>query len=479
MAFCEVGKPAPEFSLACIQAEQSAPRRASLADYAGRWLVLVFYPRDFSFVCPTELTLFSAHLCDFATRDCDVLGISVDSIQTHREWLATPPSEGGLGPLRFPLASDPDGEASRAYGVWVEEKELSTRGLFVIDPDGVLQYTVKHNLSVGRRPDVVLRVLDALRSGGLCPANWTSADGNIDPEKVLRPGRTLGRYRIREAVGSGSFGTVFAAWDLRLERMVALKVLKRNVFDSRDVVLAEARAAAALNSPHVCTIYAVDEEDGLPVIAMEYLDGMPLSDLVAQGLDRPAVVRLARQIASGLVDAHQYGVVHGDLKPANVLVTSRGVAKIVDFGLGQRLPPRRLPREKRTRTRPPRRKTGADTERIEATVDFVAPAGEGMIRGTPALHGRPNRPAPNQPLGQATSTPSDSCSTKCSPDVRPIPIGPSSIRSSPSAPRTSAPNWPSRSDEPFQGLLLAMLSRDATRRPTIPEVERQLAELAR
>ena len=242
-------KPAPEFSLACVQAEQSAPRRVSLADYAGRWLVLVFYPRDFSFVCPTELTSFSAHLCDFATRDCDVLGISVDSVETHQEWLTTPPSEGGLGPLRFPLASDPEGEASRAYGVWVEEKEVSTRGLFVIDPDGVLQYTVKHNLSVGRRPDVVLRVLDALRTGGLCPANWTSADGNIDPEKVLRPGRTLGRYRIREAIGSGSFGSVFAAWDLRLERMVALKVLKRNVFGSRDVVLAEARAGRRAEQP--------------------------------------------------------------------------------------------------------------------------------------------------------------------------------------------------------------------------------------
>jgi serine/threonine protein kinase len=96
-------------------------------------------------------------------------------------------------------------------------------------------------------------VLDTLKTGGLCPASCTSAGGTIDPELALQAGRILGHYRIRGKLGGGTFGTVFAAWDLRLERMVALKVLKRNLFESRDAVLAEARAAAKLNHPHVCT----------------------------------------------------------------------------------------------------------------------------------------------------------------------------------------------------------------------------------
>jgi eukaryotic-like serine/threonine-protein kinase len=338
MRMARVGEAAPEFALACADARDDARCSIRRSESAGRWLALVFYPRDFSFVCPTELTSFSARWMDFAQRNCDLLGISVDSVELHREWLQTPPSEGGLGPLQFPLASDPDGSTARDYGVWVEEKQVSTRGLFLIDPDGILQYAVVHNLNVGRTPDEVLRVLDALQTGGLCPASWTSADGTIDPELALLPGRILGHYRIRQKLGSGTFGTVFAAWDLRLERMVALKVLKRNVFESRDAVLAEARTAAKVNVPNVCTIYAVEEEDGLPLIAMEYLEGRTLSHVMAESLTRDAARTIAVQIASGLVAAHAQQVVHGDLKPANVIVSADGTAKILDFGLAG--PPR-------------------------------------------------------------------------------------------------------------------------------------------
>jgi eukaryotic-like serine/threonine-protein kinase len=152
----------------------------------------------------------------------------------------------------------------------------------MIDPDGVLQYAVIHNLNVGRNPEEVLRVLDALQTGSLCPASWTSADGTIDPELALQPGRILGHYRIRHRLGVGTFGTVFAAWDLRLERMVALKVLKRKVYESRDAVLAEARAAARVNHPHLCTVYSVEEQDGLPLIVMEYLQGRTLAQVISE-----------------------------------------------------------------------------------------------------------------------------------------------------------------------------------------------------
>jgi alkyl hydroperoxide reductase subunit AhpC len=335
MYVAHVGKRAPAFILRCINAGDERSRSVRLSDYLGRWLMLIFYPRDFSFVCPTELTAFSARVPDFSQRECELLGISVDSIELHQEWLSTSPADGGLGQLQFPLASDTEGTVARAYGVWVEEKEVSTRGLFVIDSAGILQYAVLHNLSVGRSPDEALRVLDALRTGGLCPASWTSADGTIDPERALQPGKILGHYRIQRQLGAGTFGTVFAAWDLRLERTVALKVLKRKVFESREAALAESRVAARLNDPHVCTLYAVEEEDGLPVIVMEYLDGQPLSQMITDGLACDAALDLAAQIASGLAAAHAEEVVHGDLKPANVMVTKHGIAKILDFGLAR------------------------------------------------------------------------------------------------------------------------------------------------
>jgi eukaryotic-like serine/threonine-protein kinase len=466
---CEVGKPAPRFALTCVIADDGASRSVTLGDYAGRWLVLIFYPRDFSFVCPTELTSFSAHLADFAERDCDLLGISVDTVELHREWLTTPPAEGGLGPLRFPLAADLQGDAAKAYGVWVEKKEVSTRGLFVIDPEGVLQYSVKHNLSVGRRPDVVLRVLEALQTGGLCPANWTSADGNIDPEKALRPGRILGHYRIRQSVGAGTFGSVFSAFDLRLERTVALKVLKRNVFESRDVVLGEARAAAALNSPNICTIYAVDEEDGLPVIAMEYLDGSPLSEVIERGLERDVALDLARQIAAGMADAHEGGVVHGDLKPANVIVSEKGIAKIVDFGLANAS-------ARTSGTESKRPAAEVDTEQIDATIEFVAPETQGSIQGTPAYM------SPEQANARPATAASDVYSFglvfyemltgRPAHADRPILETLLLVQN-----QDLGPELADQVDEPYGELLAAMLARNSSNRPGMGAVIEMLTAL--
>ncbi|MBS0260912.1 MAG: redoxin domain-containing protein [Planctomycetes bacterium] len=331
-----ISQPAPDFSLPAITANAAEPRQVTAEDYRGHWLLLLFYPRDFSFVCPTELTSFSAHAADFQKRQCQILGISVDSIETHRAWLQTPVSAGGLGPLQFPLAADTDGQLAARYGIWLPDKQVSARGLFLIDPQGAVQYGVVHNLSVGRSVDEILRVLDALQNGGLCPASWTAADGTIDPERALQPGRVLGHYRIRRLLGQGTFGSVFAAWDLRLEREVALKVLQRKAADSLAAVLHEARAAAALNHPHVCTIYAVEEIDGLPVIVLEFVDGRALTSVLAESPDESVRLRIARGIASGLAAAHARRIVHGDLKPGNVLVDRDLQPRILDFGLARR-----------------------------------------------------------------------------------------------------------------------------------------------
>lgn len=363
--------------------------------------MLLFYPRDFSFVCPTELTAFSATIDDFERRDCDILGISVDSIELHREWMATPESEGGVGALQFPLGSDPDGTVARAYGVWVPDKEVATRGMFLIDAEGVLQYMVVHNLSVGRTPDEVLRVLDALRTGGLCPASWTAADGTIDLDSALEPGRILGHYRIRKRLGGGAFGSVFAAWDMRLERMVALKVLRRTLLESREATVSEARAAARLNHPNVCSVYAVAEEEGLPVIVMEYLDGHPLSAEILEKMSPQRALLLARQVAAGLAAAHQQEVVHGDLKPANIMVTRDDRAKILDFGLARSERAARAASEKRDvqEGQAPDISHRDLAETMEYRPD--AAVAETAIRGTPAYM------SPEQASGRLSGPPSD------------------------------------------------------------------------
>ncbi|MDD4788052.1 MAG: redoxin domain-containing protein [Pirellulales bacterium] len=480
MSCCQVGRPAPDFALDCIGSD-TAPHRVALGDYAGRWLVLVFYPRDFSFICPTELTSFSAQIEDFKTRDCELLGVSVDSLQSHQQWLSAPPSQGGLGPLRYPLAADSDGAVARAYGVWSEEKQVSMRGLFLVDPAGVLQYMVVHNLSVGRRPDVVLRVLDALRTGGLCPSGWTSADGTLDPERALQAGRVLGRYQIRERLGSGTFGSVFAAWDLRLSRMVALKILKRKIFESREIVLAEARAAAALSSPYVCTIYTVDEEDGLPLIAMEYLDGPALSTVIEQGLDRPAALRIAIQIARGLAAAHQEGVVHGDLKPANVILTAKGVAKIVDFGLAR---PANAAREAPIPDVPDA--TSQIAGRMVETVEYASPLPNALDSGPrqrAAIQGTPAYMAPEQARAAPAPLASDVFSfalilyemltgRPAHPD-RPILETLLAVQSQDLGPQLAAQVEP-----PYRELFASMLAHDAAVRPAIGEVLEQLVDFA-
>ncbi len=365
----------------------------------------MFYPRDFSFVCPTELTSFSARCLDFAHRNCDLLGVSVDTVALHWEWLQTPPAEGGLGPMQFPLASDPDGHVCRDYGVWVQEKQVAMRGLFLIDPDGVLQYKVIHNLNVGRSPDEVLRVLDALQTGGLCAASWTRADGTIDPERALQPGRILGHYRIRHHLGGGTFGTVFAAWDLRLERMAALKVLKRNVLESRDAILAEARAAARVDHPHVCTVYSVSEQDGLPLIAMQYLEGRTLAALIEQGLSRDDADVLARQIAMGLAAAHAQHVVHGDLKPANVIVGHDGHASILDFGLAGQL---QMPADTRDQVSEQRATVAAsDDSAIEPDLDETLDHPSSDATGPCGVTGTPAYMSPEQAAGRCPTAASD------------------------------------------------------------------------
>lgn len=174
-----VGKPAPDFTMETALGDGTGFDKVSLADYKGKWLVLFFYPLDFTFVCPTEITAISGAYEAFGKIGADVLGVSIDSKFSHQAWINSPQEKAGLGQLKFPLGSDLTKQVSRDYGVLIEEEGIALRGLFIIDPEGELKYQVVHHNNVGRSVDETLRVLQALQSGGLCPINWQPGDKNL------------------------------------------------------------------------------------------------------------------------------------------------------------------------------------------------------------------------------------------------------------------------------------------------------------
>ncbi|MFF2753550.1 peroxiredoxin [Psychrobacillus sp. NPDC058041] len=173
MAERMVGKQAPRFTMDAVLADKSFGK-VSLEEIMNedKWTVLFFYPMDFTFVCPTEITAMSDRYDEFEDLDAEVIGVSTDTIHTHLAWINTARQDNGLGELKYPLAADTNHAVAREYGVLIEEEGIALRGLFIINPEGEMQYqTVFHN-NIGRDVDETLRVLQALQTGGLCPANW-------------------------------------------------------------------------------------------------------------------------------------------------------------------------------------------------------------------------------------------------------------------------------------------------------------------
>lgn len=166
-----VGKPALDFKLNAVMPNGEDFGEVKLSDYKGKWLVMFFYPLDFTFVWPTEIRAYSDRYEEFKAAGAEVLAISTDSEHSHRAWI-----HGDLGKLKFPLASDRTRTASRDYGVLIEEEGIALRGLFIIDPEGMVRYSVVHDLGIGRSVDETIRVLKALKTGGLCPIDWHEGD---------------------------------------------------------------------------------------------------------------------------------------------------------------------------------------------------------------------------------------------------------------------------------------------------------------
>ncbi|MEI6180605.1 MAG: peroxiredoxin [Chloroflexales bacterium] len=196
----QIQQTAPDFS-----AEAALPGgeigTINLADYRGQYVILFFYPLDFTFVCPTEIHAFADQIDAFRQRNTVVLGVSVDSVHAHLAWLRMSRAEGGVAGTPYPLIADLDKQISRDYGVLLDKPAVALRAVCLIDREGIVRSMMVNDLSLGRSVDEVIRLLDALQfseeSGNVCPANWQRGDPLM--EATLDGVRTHARQHTPDA----------------------------------------------------------------------------------------------------------------------------------------------------------------------------------------------------------------------------------------------------------------------------------------
>lgn len=181
----KIGEVVPEFELEAFHEEQL--KKIKLSDYRGKWVVLLFYPADFTFVCPTELAEAADYYPDFQKNDAQVLSVSTDTAFVHKAWHDESPL---IRKISYPMLADPTGKLCREFGTYIESEGLSLRGTFIIDPDGVLKCVEIHDNSIGRSSEEILRKLQAAiyvreHNGEVCPASWRPGG------ETLRPGLDL------------------------------------------------------------------------------------------------------------------------------------------------------------------------------------------------------------------------------------------------------------------------------------------------
>ncbi len=178
-----VTKSAPDFTADAVMADNSFGQ-VTLSSYKGKYVYLLFYPLDFTFVCPSEILAFNKKLDEFKKRNCEVIAVSVDSKFTHLAWKNTKIEDGGIGQVQFPMVADLNKEITKSYGI-EHPASVALRGLFLIDPTGTVRHCVINDLPLGRSVDEALRMLDALQftdtHGDVCPANWKQGDEAMKP----------------------------------------------------------------------------------------------------------------------------------------------------------------------------------------------------------------------------------------------------------------------------------------------------------
>ncbi len=179
-----VTKEAPDFTAAAVLPDGSIKEDFKLSDLRGKYVVLFFYPLDFTFVCPTEIIAHDKRLDEFKKRKVEVVAVSIDSQFSHSAWRNTPVNKGGIGEVQFPIVADVNHEITRAYGV-EHPASIALRASFLIDKDGNVRHQVVNDLPLGRNVDEMLRVVDALqfheKHGEVCPAGWQKGEDGMKP----------------------------------------------------------------------------------------------------------------------------------------------------------------------------------------------------------------------------------------------------------------------------------------------------------
>ncbi len=180
-----VTKPAPDFTATAVMPDNSFKEDFTLSSYKGKYVCLFFYPLDFTFVCPSEILAFDKRLHEFKDKNCEVIGVSVDSHFTHLAWKNTPVEKGGIGNIQYPLVADLSKKISLSYGVLLEDVGVALRGLFLIDKEGIIRHQLVNDLPLGRSVDEALRILEAIQfheqHGEVCPANWKPGEEAMKP----------------------------------------------------------------------------------------------------------------------------------------------------------------------------------------------------------------------------------------------------------------------------------------------------------
>jgi peroxiredoxin (alkyl hydroperoxide reductase subunit C) len=180
-----VTQEAPDFTAQAVMPDNTFGE-LTLSKYRGKYVMLFFYPLDFTFVCPSEILAFNKRLAEFKERNCEVISVSVDSRFTHLAWKNTPVEDGGIGNVQFPMVEDLSKSIARSYGILLNES-VALRGLFLIDPKGVVRHTIINDLPLGRSVVEALRMLDALQfhetHGDVFPANWQEGEEAMKPSK--------------------------------------------------------------------------------------------------------------------------------------------------------------------------------------------------------------------------------------------------------------------------------------------------------
>ena len=179
-----VNRQAPDFTAPAVMPDGQINEQFKLADYRSSHVVLLFWPMDFTFVCPTEIIAHDKRYNQFQQRGVELIGVSVDSVYVHHAWRETPRDKGGIGQIQFPMVADVRHDITRAYGI-EHSDGVALRGSFLVDHQGIVQHQVVNNLPLGRNVDEMVRTLDALQFteeyGEVCPAGWQKGDAGMTP----------------------------------------------------------------------------------------------------------------------------------------------------------------------------------------------------------------------------------------------------------------------------------------------------------